>query len=172
LDHFVYLSFVSRKPQYTIRGAIAIVTLFFDAILIYLSLFFPLGWLFAKADQPWKSPPNWLANSVDFSTIVLILFMDFFLFYRFRKMPKTFYLAPAFTVLMIGGLTLRGVIAEAEPNTTIDSTANGHHYRTEVWFYMPNGTKKFKRWKTKDYYDDKNNPYELRYLVDSVWFTQ
>jgi hypothetical protein len=146
------------------------VTLAFDVILIYLSLYFPLGWLFTKADQPWKSPPNWLANTVDFGTIALILFLDFFLFYKYYEKPKTFYLAPLFTLLMIGGLTLRGITAEGAPNTTIDSTGNGHHYRTEVWIYGTDGTQKFKRWKTIDYYDGNANPYDLRYRVDSVWF--
>ena len=168
----MYIGFVSRETKYNIRAAITIVTLFFGAFLIYLSLYSPLGWLFIKADQPWKPPPNWLLSSVDFGTIAVILILDFFLFYRFRQLPKTFYLAPAFTLLMISGLTLRGVTTEGAPNTTIDSTGNGHHYRTEIWFYMPNGTQKFRRWKSKDCYDDKIDPYELSYAVDSVWFAK
>jgi len=162
----------SSTTKYTIRAAIAIITLFFDAYLIYLNLFFPLAWLFVNVDQTWKIPSNWLGNTVDFGMIALILFFDFFLFYRFRKMPKTFYLAPVFTVLFIGGLVISRATGEEAPNTTIDSTGNGYHYRTEIWFYEPNGTEKYKRWKSRDRYDGKTDVYELRYMVDSVWISK
>jgi hypothetical protein len=151
------------------RAAIAIVTLFFDACLIYLNFFFPLAWLFVPADQPWESPSNLLANTVGFSIIGLILAGDFFLFFRFRKLPKTFYLAPVFTILFIGELMIRGVVTGDAPNTTIDSTGGGYYYRTEIWFYGSNGTHTNKRWKSKGRYDGKADPNELRYMVDSVW---
>jgi hypothetical protein len=69
------------------RAAIAIVTLFFDACLIYLNFFFPLAWLFVPADQPWKSPSNLLANTVGFTIIWLILANDFLLFWGKRMQP-------------------------------------------------------------------------------------
>jgi hypothetical protein len=159
----------SFNTKLTIRAAIAIVTLFLDACLIYLNFFFPLTWIFVPADQPWKSPSNLLANVIGYSVIALILVLNFFLFYRFRKLPRTFYLAPVFTLLFIGEFVIRGIVAGDAPNTTVDSTGSGYYYRTEVWFYGSNGAHTNKRWKSKGRYDGKTDPNELRYLVDSVW---
>jgi hypothetical protein len=162
---------LSDSWKYLVRGIITVVTLFFDFWICYFCLYSPLRFLFIKADQPWKSPPDGPLAIVDFGTIGLLLLLDFFLFYRFKRLPWTFFLAPAFTLLLIGGFVGIGVTSDP-PNTTIDSTGNGCHYRTEVWFERPGGKKEYKRWKTKEPYDGTTNPDELRYRVDSSWFTK
>ena len=155
----------------SIRVIIVFGTLALNVLLIYALLYGDsFRQILVDKNQPYKlAPSNYPMSIAILIIITFITLTSIVLLLRIYKKQEIFIYAPLLSLLVLAAIIIAPFFSLKYPGSTSMYLKDGHYYKIEIWWNMPNHIRTYKRWRSVGAYDGKSNADDMIYMLDSLY---